>query len=186
MNSSLRSLLGLLLLALAGPFAGAAEERPTVLEADSLEMTSTDEETRVICTGNVVLIGTNLKITCDRLEVVAARLEGNDDTLGDLEQFKYLLATGSVRIVQGDREATCGRAEVFPREEKVVLTEDPVLIDRSSDFIAAGRVITLLRGQRQVFVEQPRLTGPPLSDLGPDAGRPRAPAPAAPTSPPDA
>lgn len=185
MNFPLNSLC-CLLLALAGPVIGAAEERSTILEADSLEMISTDEETRAICTGNVVLIGTNLKITCDRLEVVAARLGGNEDTLGDFDQFKYLLATGAVRIVQGDREATCGRAEVFPREQKVVLTEDPVLIDRSSNFTAAGRVITLLRGERQVFVEQPRLTGPPLSDLGPDAGRPPATSPAEPTTPPDA
>jgi lipopolysaccharide export system protein LptA len=184
MTSPARLLPGLLLPWLVATLAAETPPQPTELEADRLEMSSTVQETRAILIGNVVLIGTNLKITCDRLEVVAARLDGEDDTLGGFEQFEYLLATGSVRIVQGDREATAGRAEVFPHEDKVVLSEDPVLIDRSSDFIAAGRVITLLRGQRQVFVEQPRLTGPPLSDLGPDAVRPRA--PEAPAAPPDA
>jgi len=190
MTSLLRLLPWIVLLTIARAAPPVAEEVPTVLEADTLEMVSTDTETRVICTGNVILTGTNLKITCDRLEVIAARQSGDEDLLGPVEQFKYLLATGAVRIVQGDREATCGRAEVLPREEKVVLTEDPVLIDHSSDCIAAGRGITVLRGHRQVLVEQPRLTGPPVTDLGPDAGRPRPPpaetAPAEPTPTPDA
>lgn len=139
----------------------------TELVADRLEMSSTDTETTALCTGHVVLTGTNLKIVCDRLEIVAARVAGEADTVGTLESFKYLLATGNVRIVQGDREATCGRAEVLPREEKVILTEDPVLLDRSNGYVASGERITLLRGQRQIFVDQPKLSGPPIRDLGP-------------------
>jgi lipopolysaccharide export system protein LptA len=149
------------------PPAPTAPLPRTELIADHLDMSSTDTETRAILTGNVMLTGTNLKIVADRLEILAARVPGQDDTLGTPESFKYLLATGNVRIVQGEREATCGRAEVLPREEKVILTEDPMLIDRSSDFVAAGAKITLLRGQRQVLVEQPRLSGPPVKDLGP-------------------
>ena len=160
-------LLALALLLATAACAQPAAEPRTELFAENLDMSSTDTETRAILTGNVVLTGTNLKIVADRLEILAARVTGQDDTLGTPESFKYLLATGNVRIVQGDREATCGRAEVLPREEKVILTEDPVLIDRSTDYIAAGAKITLLRGQRQVLVEQPRLSGPPVRDLGP-------------------
>ncbi|MFH1498229.1 MAG: LptA/OstA family protein [Verrucomicrobiota bacterium] len=142
---------------------------PTELRSEKLEMTSTDEETRAIATGSVVLTGTNLRITCDRLEIVATRIGDKNETVGTLEKFKYLLATGRVKIIQDDREATCGRAEVFPREEKVVLTEEPVIIDKSTDFVAAGERITLLRGQREVLVDLPRFTGPPIKDLGGDA-----------------
>lgn len=148
------------------PVVNAQPAVPTELRSEKMEMTSTDEETRAIATGSVVLTGTNLRITCDRLEVIATRIGDKDETVGTLDKFKYLLATGRVKIVQDDREATCGRAEVFPREDKVVLTEDPVIVDKSSDFVAAGERITLLRGKREVFVDLPKFTGPPIKDLG--------------------
>lgn len=144
----------------------STEAVPTELRSEKLEMTSTDTETRAIATGSVVLTGTNLRITCDRLEIIASRLDGNDDTANALDRIQYILATGRVRIRQDDREATCGRAEVFPAEEKVVLTESPVIIDTSTHFVAAGERITLLRGQREVQVDLPRLIGPPVRDLG--------------------
>ena len=158
------------------------EPQATVLTADDLDMRSTPTETTAICTGNVVLEGTNMKIMCDRLEIRASRLGDRDATIGEFKGFKYLLATGNVRLVQGDREATCGRAEVLPAEERVILYEDPVVIDRSSDFIAAGSKITLFRGDRRLKVENPKLTAPPIDDLGPDAAKvmgepPVAPAP---------
>lgn len=149
--------------------SGAQAPQPTELRSEKLEMTSTDEETRAVATGSVVLTGTNLRITCDRLEIVATRIGEKDATVGTLEKFKYLLATGRVKIIQDDREATCGRAEVFPREEKVVLTEDPVIVDKSTDFVAAGERITLLRGKREVLVDLPKFTGPPIKDLGGNA-----------------
>lgn len=149
--------------------SGATIPVPTELRSEKMEMTSTDEETRAIATGSVVLTGTNLRIICDRLEIIATRIGDEDATVGTLEKFKYLLATGRVKIIQNDREATCGRAEVFPREDKVILTEDPVIIDKSSDFVAAGERITLLRGKREVLVDLPKFTGPPIKDLGANA-----------------
>lgn len=161
-------LLVLLVFAAVAPVR-AATPTPTEFTSDRMEMISTGTETRALCEGNVVLTGTNLKIVCDRLEVVAVRIGEEDEALPAIERFKYLLATGNVHIVQGEREATCGRAEVLPREDKVVLTENPVLLDRSADVVAAGEKITLWRGERRVEVEQPRFTGPPLGDLGADA-----------------
>mgnify|MGYP001572722054 CR=1 FL=1 len=142
-------------------------EKDTVLTANDLDMCSTPTETTAICTGNVVLEGTNMKITCDRLEIVASRLGDREATIGEFKGFKSLIATGNVHLVQGDREATCGRAEVLPLEEKVVLSMDPVITDHSSDFVAAGRRITLFRGERQLKIEAPRLIAPPIGDLGP-------------------
>ena len=141
-------------------------EKDTILTADDLDMRSTPTETTAICTGNVVLKGTNMKISCDRLEIIASRIGDRNATIGEFKGFKSLIATGNVRLVQGDREATCGRAEVLPLEEKVVLSLDPVVIDRSSDFIAAGSRITLFRGERQLRIENAKLTAPPIKDLG--------------------
>lgn len=150
---------------------------PTELRSEKLEMTSTDDETTAVATENVILTGTNLRITCDQLTIIATRLGDKDATVGDIEKFKYILATGNVRIIQGDRESTSQRAEVFPREDKVVLSEDPVIIDHSNGFVAAGEKITLFRGKREVFVDKPKFTGPPVGDLGATAA-PKSPAPA--------
>lgn len=146
--------------------------QPTVIESRSLEMRSTDKETIAIFDQNVVVTGTNLRLTCDHLEVVASRIGNTTDTVAKLDQFKSLVATGRVRIVQGDREVTCGRAEVLPLEEKIILTESPVVIDHSGPYTERGTRIILLRGQRRVIVENSVFQGPPLIDLGFDRKEP--------------
>ncbi len=167
----------------AGPkpaFPVDATPRPTELIADSLVMTSTDDETRVLCTGNVVLTGTNLRIACNQLEIISTRIGDKDATIGTLEKFKYLLATGNVRMLQDQREVTCERAEVKPLEELVILSGEPVLIDHSSGIVTIGEKIIMRRGQRQVEGTNIRITGPTLKDLGAEA---KDAAPAAPAAP---
>lgn len=148
--------------------------QPTVIESRSLEMRSTDKETIAIFDQNVVVTGTNLRLTCDHLEVVASRIGNTTDTVAKLDQFKSLVATGRVRIVQGDREVTCGRAEVLPLEEKIILTESPVVIDHSGPYTERGTRIILLRGQRRVVVENSVFQGPAIIDLGFDRKEPPA------------
>lgn len=172
--NKLASLL-LCTLALASVARGALEPQPTTLACDHMDMWSEGEETKAVCTGNVTVTGTNMRIVCDRMELTATRLGGQAAAaVPTLEKFRYLLATGNVSITQGTRTATCGRAEVLPREEKVVLTEDPVVIDHATEFVSAGEKITMLRGQERVEIEKPRLSGPAIRDLGFD----RNPAPA--------
>ncbi len=151
-----------------------APAQPTVIESRSLEMRSTDKETIAIFDQNVVVTGTNLRLTCDHLEVVASRIGNTTDTVAKLDQFKSLVATGRVRIIQGDREVTCGRAEVLPLEEKIILTESPVVIDHSGPYTERGTRIILLRGQRRVVVENSVFQGPALIDLGFDRKEPPA------------
>lgn len=173
-----RSLL--LCAVLAAPFTRAATPPPvpnvpTVITSTKMEMWSTDTETRSVFEKNVVVTGNNLRITCDKLDVTAIRLDdvkNKDSTLGPLEKFKTLIATGNVHIVQGDREVTCGRAEVFPGEDRVVLTEKPVVIDQSGPYVATGDRIVLMRGERRIFGDNVRLQGPPVRDLGYDKDKP--------------
>lgn len=153
-------------LGLAAAVRAEAPAQKTTLDCDHAEMWSIGNETRGVCTGSVTLIGTDLKIICDRLEFVALGIGDKSSTLPTLDKFKYMLATGHVVITQADREATCGRAEVLPHEDKVVLTENPVLIDRATEWTSAGEKITLLRGERRVIVDKSRVTGPALRDLG--------------------
>lgn len=177
-------LLGLLstLPALLSAAAAPAAEQRTELNCEHGEIKTINNETHGLFTGSVTLTATNLRILCDRLEIIAEAVGDKTSTLPELDKFKYLLATGHVRIVQGDREASCGRAEVLPRDDKVVLTESPVVIDHGADAVTAGEKITLLRGARQVIVDKPRTSLPPLKDLGFDKNQPLetpAPAPAA-------
>ena len=162
--------LGAILLALfcAVPPAAvrAADPPPTVIESRSLDMRSTTDETESVFTGNVVVTGNDLRITCDRLDVISTRIGDNTDTIGKQDRFKSLLATGHVHIVQGDREASCGSAQVLPRQDMVILTDHPVVIDHGNNTIATGDPIQLLRGERRVQGTNVHITMPGIKDLG--------------------
>ena len=155
--------------------AQSATLQTTVIESDGPgEMVSTDTETTITFRDNVRVTGTNMKLSCDYLEVVVVRTGDKTATLGKLDKFRSMLATGNVRMIQGEREAACGRAEVRPEEEKVILSGNPVVVDHDQNTRIAGEKITMLRGQRKVEVEKPILTAPPIKDLGVD--KPSAPA----------
>lgn len=157
------------LLAAALAVAASAQnapEQPTVIESATLDMKSTDTETTSLFTGNVVVTGTNMRLTCDRLEVVAIREKDASATIGKIERFKSLVAEGNVRIIQGDREAACGKAVVLPGDDKITLTDRPVVTDKGVGWTWTGDELLLLRGERQVRGTNVRIVGPPVKDLG--------------------
>lgn len=154
-----------------GAAAPAAPLVPTVIESGAAEMVSTEKETTFTFRNGVTVTGTNLKMTCDHLEVIARRTGDPTATFGKQENFKSLIATGSVRIVQSDREAVCERAEVFPGDDKVVLTGNPIVRSLDGQYQASGPEMVLHRGERRAQIvskagERPRLSLPPLKDLG--------------------
>jgi lipopolysaccharide export system protein LptA len=144
---------------------------PTVIESGAAEMVSTEKETTFTFRNGVKVTATNMTLTCDHLEVVARRSGDPSATFGKQEDFKSLVATGGVRIVQSDREATCDRAEVFPDDDKVVLTGNPVVRSTDGQYQASGPKMVLHRGERRAQIigeagERPRISLPPLKDLG--------------------
>lgn len=148
----------------------AAEIVPTVVSSDHGEMVSTPTESTFTFQGNVVVTGTNLKITCDKLVVVANRTPDQEATIGEQERFRSLVATGNVRIAQSDREAFCERAEVFPGEDRVVLTGNPRVQSVDGEYIAEGPELWLHRGQRRAEIRggRTKITLPAIKDLGYD------------------
>jgi lipopolysaccharide export system protein LptA len=170
------------------PAAAPAAEQPTVITSTRAKVVRGEKETVIVYDGTVIVAGTNLRILCDHLEVVLHRLGERADSLSVLDKFKSLVATGHVHVTQGDREASCGRAEVLPGEDKIVLTEDPIVTyrDGPNTVTNAGSRITFNRGKNELEIEQPRTTGPSLPDLGakPADLAPATPAPTAPTPPP--
>lgn len=166
---------------------------PTVIQSDGPgEMVSTETETTFTFRDNVVVTGTNLRLSCDLLVVVARRTGDPAATLGRQEDFKSLVATGNVRIVQEDREALCGRAEVLPGEDKVILKDKPRVRMLDGSYEASGPEMLLERGQRRAVIlgtpaEPTRILLPPIKDLGydtPGAKKSDGPGPAPTDTPP--
>lgn len=171
----------------AAPVAAPVPPIPTVIEsAGPAEMVSTATETTFTFRDQVVVTATNLRLTCDRLIVVAKRSGDPKATLGKQENFKSLIATGHVHLVQNEREAFCDRAEVLPGDDKVILTGNPATV-RSHDgrYAGSGPEMTLLRGEQRAVIKAPRFVLPPIKDLGPGKEKARAASPssAAPSAP---
>ena len=177
----LRRALALLLLGAApAPLILAAETtatRPaqapapveTVVQSDQFEMVSTAKETTFTYRGNVRVTATNMTLTCDNLVIIARRSGDPALLVGKQERLKSLLATGRVRIVQDDREATAGRAEVLPDDDKVILTENPVVRSTKDGWEQRGDRMELHRGERRAVIpSNPRTVLPALKDLGYD------------------
>jgi lipopolysaccharide export system protein LptA len=144
-------------------------EQSTIITATRSKIVRGDKETVITYDGSVTVSGTNLRILCDHLEVVLFRLGDKSESLSTLDKFKSLVATGHVHVTQGDREASCGRTEVLPGEDKIVLTEDPIvtLQDREGKpVVLKGSRITYHRGKGEIEVEQVVTTGPSFKDLG--------------------
>jgi Uncharacterized protein conserved in bacteria len=162
----------------ATPPAPSAEPVETVIESQHAELWSNndDTETNLLLRGNVVVTATNLRITCDRIDAVLegenapARPAAEQGTADDIERFKSIVATGKVRILQGQREAHCERAEILPREGKVVLTgaegQPPVIMDHDFKVTWIADPAILLKGERRVLGENVRIVGPAIKDLG--------------------
>ena len=173
MTSRLRTVLPCLLLcALPLRAVEEASASDTVIESQALDSQSTDTQTVSVFTGNVTVTGNAIRITCDRLDVVSLRSGGKQETLGKQERFKSLVASGGVRIVQGEREATCGHAEVLPGEDRITLTGQPVVTDHGNNSTATGEPLILYRGERRITGSNVRITLPPLRDLGFDKRQP--------------
>jgi lipopolysaccharide export system protein LptA len=162
-----------LLVVLQPPAMAAEAPAPdTVIVSQSCEITSTDTQTISVFTGNVIVTGNGIRLTCDRLDVVSLRSGGKQETLGKQDRFKSLVASGNVRILQGEREATCGHAEVLPGEDRITLTGRPTVIDHGNNSTATGEPLILYRGERRITGSNVRITLPPLKDLGFDRRQP--------------
>lgn len=136
------------------PPAGSTVITSDELNADQVAHTS-------IFTGNVVVVGTNFKMTCQEMTVFFTNENKVDK----------IVSTGDVVINQPDRVTHCGRAEYFHDEDKFILTEDPQIVDHGNT--VTGQVITIYRttqkmvvngGRSHVIISSQNLSTPPATD----------------------
>lgn len=148
----------LLLALLAGRIAlgqetstpGDDQPQETVITSDNLELVGGDTENRFYFTDNVKITGTNLLATCDEMEVIAARSGPSEKTVGQMGAIQKILMKGNVVIEQAGRTAMAGQAEILPAEDKVILTENPIVKD--SQGTVTGFKMELLKGERKAKV----------------------------------
>jgi len=152
---------------------------PTVIRSDRVEMVTNDEETHFVFSNNVSVTGNNLVVLCDRMEVFSTRNTSETERTPEIGAVRLILALGNVRIEQEGRVGTAGRAELFPLEGRVVLTENPVI--RNEHGTVTGYRIILNQGENQAIVESgdqrpAEIILPTIPNLGADGVRqPRTP-----------
>tara|TARA_B100000212_G_scaffold274629_1_gene214144 strand:+ start:9451 stop:10179 length:729 start_codon:yes stop_codon:yes gene_type:complete len=144
----------------------------TEIEAESLRAEITEEKGYLIGVGGVRMVATNLEITCNQIEVFTdVKDKDGNDTIGDISSINKIIAIGNVRIVQDQRSATAGLAEVYPNDDFILLDEDPILYQGDITIDGTGAQLKIYRGNGRVeWVGDPnnkiRISAPPLQDLG--------------------
>ena len=94
--------------------ADEVEESETIVKSRIVEMLEDPEKTRFIFKEDVEVLGTNLKTTCDRLDVTAR--EVSDGVDADQLDVETIEAIDNVIIHQGERVATTDKAIILPKE----------------------------------------------------------------------
>ena len=134
---------GLLLvsgLAVAAPPAqsGAGSKEPVEITADQME--ADDVAKTVVFIGHAVAKQGDVTINGDRLTIFYT------DKGGDVDR---IVAEGDVRIVQGARVATGGKAEYFRSDERIVLTDSPKVVEGANS-VQGHEIVLYLKENRSV------------------------------------
>ena len=116
----------------------------TVITSDELH---SDQTTHIsVFTGNVVVVGTNFKMTCHEMTVYFTTANKVDK----------MVATGDVIITQPGRVTHCGHAEYFHDEDKFILTDQPTILDNKQTL--SSSIITIYRTTQKLVTGGGRTT----------------------------
>lgn len=130
----------LLIVALAFSALPAFAQQPVEITSD---LFTVDETTRnAVFTGNVVVVHPSVKVWADK--VVAIYGKGGTT---DIESF---VATGSVRLVTDEQDATGDRAVFTPSDQMLRLTGN-VNVVNSGGTVAAGELVVNLETNVSTF-----------------------------------
>lgn len=177
-----QTILGLLVAMAALATRAEPPEEDTVITSEQVQMFNGDTQNRFLFERDVVITGTNLNARCDELEVIVKRqskkLTPPANAAPGIGVIERIELRGSVVIEQLGRRATAGRAEILPREGRVVLMDGPRVTDGES--VVTGWRMVLHRDQRRVEVHsnpdaaegspegRTRIILPAVPDLGYD------------------
>jgi len=136
-------------------------KEPIVIVSDTLDYDY--KNNIVVYRGSVVATQGEVKLTSDVLHITleakpvpengakttTTTIASTPDPAGGGQRLKEVIATGNVRIDQGTKWATGGRAVFEQSDRTVVLTENPMLHDGKNE-VAGDRVVVYLDEDRSV------------------------------------
>lgn len=128
--------------------AKKSESKPTVITSDKQWLTGTDSEDRYFFEGGVKVDGTDMNAACKKIEVVMRSPEPNAS-----REITHIIMTGDVKLSQGLKDATCGRADIHVLEEMAVLSDSPVVFNREDNTRATGFRMIYNKGRKGISVE---------------------------------
>jgi lipopolysaccharide transport protein LptA len=133
----------------------------TVITSDELH---SDQNTHIsVFTGNVVVVGTNFRMTCQEMTVYFDK----DN------KVQKIVSTGDVIITQPDRITHCGHAEYYHDEDKFILTDQPVILDHKNEI--SGPEIVIYRTTQKMEIHGRNKTIINNENMGPQKPAPSTP-----------
>ena len=134
--------------ATTGP-SETVDEIETIVKSRIVEMLEETQYTRFIFKEDVEVLGTNLKTSCDRLEVTAR--QNGTGTNAEALDVERIEAIDNVTIHQGVRVATADKAIILPLEGELSLEGNVVVEDPKGT--VNGHRVRLFKGERRAVVE---------------------------------
>ena len=123
------------------------KKKTTVIKSDKQWLTSTAKQDKYYFEGNISVTGTNMDATCENMEVIIPNKPKAK------KEISQIIMRKNVKFNQQLKEATCDRADIFPIDNIVELTEGPIVIDREDNSRAYGHKITYNNGTRKIQIE---------------------------------
>jgi len=118
--------------------------QPVNISADALEYSNTDNS--AIFRGNVVARQGDMVMFADQMQATYAGKAGG---VGEKGGIKELIATGNVKIMQGERIATGQKIIFYGDEQKIVATGNP-RVWQGKNVIAGSKITVYLKNDRSV------------------------------------
>ena len=155
----------------------AAEEnatQPTTIESDTAELVTTKAGHRFYFAGKVVVVGTDLLLKCDKLEILSGRESNSSKTSAKVGKISLMVARGNVSIKQKGSYGSGDKAIMEAVTGLFTLLGSPaVLIDERGKL--EGNEILFERGKGRAELRggagnRPRVELPELPVL-PNFGR---------------
>ncbi len=131
--------------------------KPIHIQAGRLEADHGSQVVRFV--GNVIVLQDDAALNCDILLLYYQAAEKPEppageqaaDPLGQLPEtsgeIERLIALGRVRLVQGERQATAGRAEYNHEQQTITLTDNP-LVMQGPNSISGSTILIHVPNQR--------------------------------------
>ena len=120
--------------------------RPTTIESDMAELVTTKEGHRFYFAGNVVVVGTDLLLKCNELEILSKRESNSSKSSAKVGKISLMVARGEVSIKQKGSLGTGDKATMQADTGLFILLGSPaVLVDERGKL--EGNEIVFERGK---------------------------------------